>query len=100
MSRRGGEDRPQAVLPWMRMPVRRDFHVARIAFQDEITWLLSDNGIWVLKDGAVQRVDTGDFNASVERMAVDYQGNLWFASSKQGLMQLSETIFPNLNIPY
>ena len=74
--------------------------INQIFFQDDITWILADNGIWLQQDGMMERMDTGDFTSSVERMTVDYQGNLWFASSKQGLLQLSETIFPNLNIRY
>ena len=82
------------------MPCEAAEAINQIFFQDEITWILADNGIWAMQDGAVQPMDTGDFNTAIERMTVDYQGNLWFASSKHGLLQLSETVFPNLNIQY
>lgn len=37
-----------------------------------------------------------DYNGAVSDVCVDSQGNVWFASSKQGLMKYSETPFKNL----
>ena len=45
--------------------------INHICFQDDNTWILADNGIWVFKDGTVCRMDTGDYTSSIERMAVE-----------------------------
>ena len=74
--------------------------INQIFFQAGIAWILSENCVGTLNRDVWQRIDTGAFGSSVSRMAVDYQGNLWFASAKNGLLQLSETSFPNLNRKY
>ena len=74
--------------------------IHQIYFHGSDTWILAENGIWTLEEDLVLRIDTGDFNSAFHRMAVDYQGHLWFASVKQGLLQLSETSFPNLSALY
>lgn len=71
--------------------------INQISFLAGCIWVLSDSGIGLLNRNVYQRVDTGGFDSSVERMTVDYQGNLWFASATRGLLQLSETRFPNVN---
>ncbi len=71
--------------------------INRICFQTGGVWVLSDNGIGQLGRSVYQRMDTGAFDSAVCSMTVDYQGSLWFASSKLGLLQLSETSFPNLS---
>ncbi len=74
--------------------------INRICFTDRDTWVLADNGVGRLHGNAYTRVPTGDFNSSVERMCVDYQGNLWFASTRHGLLQLSESCFSDLYTLY
>ena len=74
--------------------------INQIFFHSGNTWVLTDSGIGLLNGNTFQRLNTGDFNSSVRKMAVDYQGNLWFASEKHGLLHLSETSFPNLNEKY
>ena len=74
--------------------------INQIFFHAGNAWILSETGVGVLNRASFQRIDTGSFNSSVGKMAVDYQGNLWFASARHGLLQLSETSFPNLNKKY
>ena len=42
-------------------------------------------------------IDTGIFNNSIDHMTADYQGNLWFTSSRLGLLRLSRSAFTQLN---
>lgn len=50
----------------------------------------TDDGIVVIQNnGTFFRLQTGTFSNSIEDMAADYQGNLWFASSRMGLLRLS-----------
>ena len=59
-------------------------------YKDGSIWLCADNGIGCIdKEGRFFRQESGDFNYSVENMVSDYQGNLWFASSRLGLLRLS-----------
>ncbi len=60
-------------------------------------WLCADNGIGRLIGGTgFEKPETGNFNYSVENLCEDYQGNLWFASSRQGLLRLTASPFTDL----
>ncbi len=74
--------------------------INEIYFNRDDIWILADNGIGRLDDFVFVKIATGDFNSSIERMCVDYQGNLWFASTRHGLLQLLESCFSNLNTDY
>lgn len=62
----------------------------------EMIWLCADNGIGLIKDGAFQTLDNAPINTSIEGMSVDYQGNLWFVSSQQGVMKIVPNQFEDL----
>lgn len=55
-------------------------------------WICSDSGIGYIRgsEGFVKQ-ETGNFDHSVENMEMDYLGNLWFASSRLGLLRLSRS---------
>ena len=74
--------------------------INQIYFTDEGTWVLADNGVGEIKGYTFTKLSTGDFNSSIERMCVDYQGSLWFASTRHGLLQLSESGFSDLFVKY
>lgn len=60
-------------------------------------WVCADNGIgYVDTDGSFVRQESGDFNYSIEGMAEDYQGNLWFASLRLGLLRLSRSVITDV----
>ena len=42
------------------------------------------------------RVNTNDFNNSIDNMVYDYQGNLWFTSSRLGLLRLTKSAFKDV----
>ena len=61
--------------------------------------------LWISSDGGVGFIDTDkefhkladpSFNSEVA-MFEDYEGNLWFASSRNGLIRVSESYFADLN---
>ncbi|MCR5203118.1 MAG: HD domain-containing protein [Lachnospiraceae bacterium] len=57
----------------------------------------ADNGIGFFDDKSeFKKQKTVDFNYSIEKMTIDYQGNLWFASSRLGLLRLSQTPFSDV----
>lgn len=42
-------------------------------------------------------IKTNGFDRSVEHMIIDYQGNLWFTSSRQGLLRLCKSVFSEVS---
>ncbi len=55
-------------------------------------FICADNGVGYMDEQwNFSRISTGQFNNSIDNMTVDYQGNLWFASSRQGLLRLCES---------
>lgn len=64
-------------------------------FESGRFWVCSDTGIGILENDAVRRVQTL-IDDSLEQMCIDYQGNFWFTSSRQGIMQLYQNGFSDL----
>ena len=59
-------------------------------------WICADNGIGVVTPDGLTVLDELPMNSSVERILTDYQGNLWFTSSKQGVMKVVPNQFSDL----
>ena len=60
-------------------------------------FVCADDGIGYLdRKGVWHGIKTRSFNNSIDNMEIDYQGNLWFTSSRQGLLRLSESPFANV----
>lgn len=73
-------------------------NVNRIFFaEDGTTYVCTDTGVGYL-DGNLgfHLLNLGEFRNSIDNMAVDYQGNLWFSSSRLGLLKLSPSPFENV----
>ena len=57
-----------------------------------IIWVCTDSGIgYIDEDNVFTMQKTKNFDHSVENMIADYQGNLWFASSRLGLLRLTRS---------
>ncbi|MDO4623349.1 MAG: two-component regulator propeller domain-containing protein [Eubacteriales bacterium] len=65
------------------------------AIGEDLYWVCSDSGIGLMEKDVLTAMDY-ELNNSVESVCVDYQGNYWFSSSRQGVMQLYENYFSNL----
>lgn len=60
--------------------------------------ICSDSGVgYVDYYGVTRRIETGSFRNSVENMITDCQGNLWFTSSRQGVLRLTPTLFHDIH---
>ena len=60
-------------------------------------WISSTTSIGYLDDGNVFRELTGlPMQSSIEMMTSDYQGNMWFTSSTQGVMKIVADNFTDL----
>ncbi|MCR4584153.1 MAG: response regulator [Lachnospiraceae bacterium] len=60
-------------------------------------WLTSESGAGYLdEDKTFHLITNIPMNNNIEMMTADYQGNLWFASSRQGVMKVVSSNFRNL----
>ena len=59
-------------------------------------WLACDNGIGVVKEGEIYTLSKVPLNNSVENVMIDYSGNMWFTSSRQGVMKIVPNQFSDL----
>ena len=65
---------------------------------DGYIWLCADNGIgFIDKNDKYTQLSNIKMNNSVDHMMVDYEGNLWFTSSRQGVLKLVECRFTDIN---
>lgn len=65
--------------------------------EDGTLFICADNGIACMdEEGRYERINTNDFNNSIDNMLVDYQGNLWFTSSRLGLLRLAPSDFRDI----
>lgn len=61
-------------------------------------WICSDNGIGCLDEkDRYMEIQNLPMNNSVDDMMVDYEENLWFVSSRQGVMKIAGSRFADIN---
>ncbi len=58
-------------------------------------WVCSDTGVGILSDHEILPVKTSIAD-SMENVCQDYQGNYWFVSSRQGILQLYKNYFSDM----
>ena len=71
-------------------------YINSIEEADGRIWVCSDNGIGFIENGKVTVFSHLPMNNSVENMMSDYQGNLWFTSSRQGIMKIVPNRFTDI----
>ena len=73
-------------------------HIQSINFtEDGRGYICADTGIgFIDKDRKYNHINSEEFNNSIDNMTMDYQGNLWFTSSRLGLLRLSESVFTDV----
>ena len=63
-----------------------------------IVWVCADNGIGYFDvKGNYTELPNLPMNNSVDDMLVDYEGNLWFSSSRQGVMKMAKSRFKDIS---
>lgn len=68
---------------------------------DKNLWICTDNGIGFIDDeGAFRIIKNIPLDNSIDNMMGDYEGNLWFVSSRQGVMKIVNNQFTNINERY
>ena len=65
--------------------------------EDGYLFVCADNGAGYFdKNMEFKKINTNDFNNSIDKVVVDYQGNFWLISSRQGMLRLSPSSFSNV----
>ena len=75
-------------------------YVERFEYIDGKIWICAGDGIGVIDGQDFRRLKNLPMNNSIQHMLVDYEGNLWFASSRQGVMKIVPNQFSYLNDRY
>ena len=63
---------------------------------DGTLFISTDSGVSYLDSAGYHKLNTNDFNNSIDNMLYDYQGNLWFTSSRLGLLRLARSPFKDV----
>ena len=70
---------------------------------DDRLWICTRGGIGMVDENGFHELTNLPLNNSIDSMMEDYEGNLWFTSSRLGVMKLVtnrfEDIFAEYNIP-
>ncbi|MCR4586686.1 MAG: HD domain-containing protein [Lachnospiraceae bacterium] len=86
-------------------PVKKEVHrcvgltqINSLTFDDKAhLYVCTDNGVGFFNGRwHFTRVNTPNFSNSIDNMAIDYQGNYWFTSSRLGLLRVSKAAFTDL----
>ncbi|MCR5672484.1 MAG: HD domain-containing protein [Lachnospiraceae bacterium] len=64
--------------------------------EDGTLFISTDSGVSYIDEDGYHRLNTNDFNNSIDNMLYDYQGNLWFTSSRLGLLRLAKSPFKDV----
>ncbi len=75
-------------------------YVERIEYIDGQLWICAGNGIGVLDGEGFHQLPNCPMNNSVSHVMTDYEGNLWFTSSRQGVMKIIPNQFTDLFFHY
>ncbi len=82
-----------------------EIHSGGISYFNDIFYDEESNGFffcaekglgYLSEDSVVTNLTREGFESSVGHVMIDYQGNIWFASSKQGIMEYSRNPFVNV----
>ncbi len=63
-------------------------------------WICADNGIGMYDQNGFRKIYNLPMNNSVDQMISDYEGNLWFASSRQGVLKIVRNRFTDIFAKY
>ena len=78
-------------------------YVERFEYIDGQIWICAGNGIGCVDSQGFRLLDNVPMNNSVGHVITDYEGNLWFTSTRQGVMKVVANhfsdFFENWNLP-
>ena len=71
-------------------------YLLSMEYIDGKIWICAGNGVGVLEDGHFTLLDNLIMNNNVGHVMMDYLGNLWFTSTRQGVLKVVPNQFSNL----
>ncbi len=71
-------------------------YVRSMEYIDGKIWICAGNGIGVIEDGRFRLIDNLPMDNNVDDVMTDYLGNLWFTSTRQGVMKVVPNQFSNI----
>ena len=71
-------------------------YVERFEYIDGQIWVCAGNGIGCVDSQGFRLLDNVPMNNSVGHVITDYEGNLWFTSTRQGVMKVVANHFSDL----
>ncbi len=71
-------------------------YVQQMEYIDGKIWICSSYGVGVLDDGDFRVLDNLPMSNSIGHVMTDYLGNLWFTSTRQGVMKVVPNQFSSL----
>ncbi len=72
-------------------------YLLSLEYIDGKLWICAGNGIGVLENGEFRVLDNLPMNNNVGHVMTDYLGNLWFTSTRQGVMKVVPDQFSDLS---
>ena len=76
------------------------YQVLSINYINNRLWFCCRNGIGIMDNGTVHVLENVPMNNSICKVTNDYEGNLWFASTRQGVMKICPNQFSDINAKY
>lgn len=65
--------------------------------EEGVLLVCAENGVgYINSEDCFCPIKINNFNSSIEHMLIDYQGNLWFTSSRLGLLRLCPSVFSEI----
>lgn len=71
-------------------------YINSIRCEGDNLWVCANNGVCVYRNGNVEMLENIPMNSNIEGVMDDYQGNLWFVSSRQGVMKIVPNQFTDI----
>ena len=71
-------------------------YVNSVEYSSGVVWVCTDSGLGYISRGFFHIVSGVPMNTSLEHVMTDYQGNLWFVSSRQGVMKVVPNQFTDV----
>ena len=75
-------------------------YINSIEFLENQIWICADNGIGILNSDGFTALEKLPMDNSIDRMIADYEGNIWFTSSRQGVMKIVPNRFTDIYEKY
>ena len=75
-------------------------YIKQMEYIDDKIWICATNGIGVIENGTFRLLEGLPMDNNVGHVMTDYLGDLWFTSTRQGVMKVVPNSFSNLFLRY